>query len=337
LFMADANRGNIEGYAQRRRADIVPPNAASRSQAAREIHQRVIADQLAAQDDPHALAALARRIWRGDMIGKDAGLAREVFQRASVAGHGRAGEIHTNLLASGIAGERDWPLALRRLREEAIGTPRRRKTLSIVEGMDLTPAGNPRTVPQGQKLSDSPDVTAFPGLFSAAECHYLRQSAAPGYRPALVGDASSDRPARDPIRTAEASKFEWPIEDPAIHALNRRLAAISQTSFEQGEALQVLRYRPGQKYGRHLDFVPGTDNPRVLTALVYLNEDYGGGETAFTRVGLKVKGRTGDALIFRNACADLSPDLMSEHAGLRVTSGTKFLASRWIRDRRWVP
>jgi prolyl 4-hydroxylase len=65
--------------------------------------------------------------------------------------------------------------------------------------------------------------------------------------------------------------------------------------------------------------------------LVYLSDDYEGGETSFPHTGLSFRGRAGDALLFRNAGADGRPDPLSLHAGLPVTRGTKYLASRWIR------
>ena len=138
------------------------------------------------------------------------------------------------------------------------------------------------------------------------------------------------------VVTSDGASLQWVVEDPALHALARRLAALTGTDYDQGEALQILRYRPGQQYRPHVDWL-GEDKPRVLTALVYLNEDYEGGETAFTKAGLKVKGARGDVLVFRSVGADGAFDPMSEHAGLPVTSGTKYLASRWIRARRWVP
>jgi prolyl 4-hydroxylase len=83
-----------------------------------------------------------------------------------------------------------------------------------------------------------------------------------------------------------------------------------------------------------MDWLPGDPNPRIMTVLVWLNEGYGGGETEFVNAGLKAKGRKGDALLFRNGLPDGRVDPASEHAGLPVTSGTKLLASRWIRERR---
>ena len=94
-----------------------------------------------------------------------------------------------------------------------------------------------------------------------------------------------------------------------------------------------MRYQPGQHYRPHLDAVPGLANQRALTLLVYLNEDYDGGETRFTRLGLTHRGRKGDGLLFANCLPDGRPDPLSEHAGLAVRSGTKRIASRWIRQR----
>ncbi len=240
------------------------------------------------------------------------------------------------MLASGIAGPRDWPAAIDRLRNEARRDPRRQEALQLIERLELTPDGDPAGMPEEQSLSASPHVTLFPGLVSAEECRYLCAVAEAGYGPSVVNDASG-RTVRDPIRTSDGSTIQWLLEDPLVHAINRRLAKASRSLPECGEAMQILRYQPGQQYRTHLDFIAGAENPRVLTALIYLNEDYEGGETAFVRTALKVKGRKGDVLVFRNAGEDKRVDPLSEHAGLPVTRGTKYLASRWIRARRWVP
>lgn len=306
------------------------------SNAGRNAEAVTIISQLASGDEPFALATLAEMNWRGGMVPQDVARGRELYRRASDRGHAVAGTIWTNLLASGVAGPRDWPQALARLGGEAKRDPRRRAMLRLIDEMDLNGEGDPTRPPEGEALSASPDVTLFRQLFSAAECNYLRQAAEPGYTPSVVFDAQR-RLVRDTIRTSDGSTFHWLIENPAVHALNRRLAAISGTAYDQGEALQILRYRPGQQYRPHLDFTPAADNIRVLTVLVYLNEGYEGGETRFLKAGLDVKGRRGDAIVFRNAFPDRRPDPRSEHAGLPVTKGTKYLASRWIRERRWIP
>jgi prolyl 4-hydroxylase len=296
----------------------------------------LIFNRLAAAADPEALFMVASVKWSGVVGAADPARGRDLYRQASEAGHAESTTFFTNLLASGVAGPRDWPRAMKRLGDEARTDPRRREALALVEKMRLDADGNPRQLPEGETLSTAPAVTLFPRLFSAGECDYLRRLAEPLFQPSTVFD-SNRRLVRDPIRTSDGGTLHWLIEDPAVHALNRRLGAVTGTSAEQGEAIQILRYRPGQQYHPHLDFVRVSGNDRVLTALVYLNHDYAGGETCFVKTGLKVKGRKGDALVFRNAAPGGGPDPMSKHAGLPVSNGAKYLASRWIREKRWAP
>lgn len=301
------------------------------AQAGREAEAMAIIERLAAQGEPEALFTLADLHWRGGPVKQDFARGRELFGRASDAGHPMALRAYTNLLASGIAGSADWQGAMRRLREEARSDTRRAQMLSLIEAMDLDEQGDPGSVPAGRRLSAIPQVTLFQGAFSPAECDFLMLVAEPTYEGSLVKGDWGD--VRNEVRTSDGSTIHWLIEDPAIHAINRRLAALSGTKVEQGEALQILRYRPGQQYYPHVDWL-GEENARILTALIYLNDNYGGGETAFVKTGLKVKGRKGDALVFSSVRGDGEFEPLSEHAGLPVTSGAKYLASRWIRARR---
>ena len=203
----------------------------------------------------------------------------------------------------------------------------------VIRAMQIDGNGDPRTIPPLKQLSEEPGVWLFERAFSAAECEFLRLLAEPTYERSLVKMEGKDVP--DPIRTSDGSTIHWLIEDPATHAINRRLAAMTRTAVENGEPMQILRYRPGQQYHPHFDWL-GEANRRILTALIYLNEDYEGGETRFVKTGLIVKGRTGDVLLFRNIGKDGGLDPLSEHAGQPVTNGTKYLASRWIREARYA-
>ena len=97
------------------------------------------------------------------------------------------------------------------------------------------------------------------------------------------------------------------------------------------EATAVLHYAAGEESINHFDFVspeiPGYDEEiarngqRVLTFLVYLNDDYDGGRTDFPELGIAHKGRRGEGLFFVNALENNMPDLRTLHAGRPPTQG----------------
>jgi prolyl 4-hydroxylase len=306
------------------------------SSAGRNDEAAAIVIRLAAGGDAQALFLLGQMQWGGGIVAQDPTSARLNFDRAAAAGHPAARIVSTNLLASGIAGPRNWHAALTKLASEIPLDPRRKAQVDLLGRMAIDEDGNPQRLRSAERLSDSPSVVRFAGLLTAAECAYLIDLAQRTFAPAQIRNASGGMKL-DPIRNSDESTLHWMIEDPVVHAINRRIAAHSDSGAEQGEALQILRYKPGQQYRAHYDFNPTLDNQRVLTALTYLNHDYRGGETAFIKTGLKVRGRKGDVVLFRNCLDDGSVDPMSEHAGLPVTSGVKYLATRWIRASRMCP
>ena len=303
------------------------------AKAGRNPEAVLIMNQLAAEGDGVALFALGYWRFAGTVLPQDLAAGRDLLRRAGDAGHAMGGVFYTNLLGSGIAGPRDWAEALRRLRKEAKLEKKRKQALSLVEKMKLDGDGEPARLPPPQRLSESPHVRLVAGLFTRAECDYAVEVAEPWFEPSVVVDERTGANYRDPVRTSDGSTIHWLIEDPVLHSLNRRLAAATGTHVDQGEPLQILRYQPGQQYRKHLDHVAGRDNQRVVTALVYLNDEYAGGETRFITPGLEVRGKKGDCLVFRNTLPDGRADQDAEHAGLPVTAGVKYLASRWICER----
>jgi prolyl 4-hydroxylase len=273
----------------------------------------------------------AARLRAGDPVA-----ARVLFARAAAAGSRRAAVVYTNFVAAGVGGEADWPRAVALLRELARSARRSARELAMIEAMDLRADGSPAFVPAGKPVCERPGIVRFDGLFTPAECGYLVEAAAPMLAPAVVVDPRTGRQRLDPLRSSDSVGFTPPLENPAVHALNRRIAAASGTAPDQGEPLQILRYRPGGEYRTHFDAIPGFTNQRVMTMLVWLNQDYEGGETRFDTPGLALKGKTGDAILFRNAGPGGERDPEAAHAGLPVKAGEKLLASRWIRERRYA-
>lgn len=180
-------------------------------------------------------------------------------------------------------------------------------------------------------ISADPYIALYPGLFSPAECRYLMILGTPWLEKASV--LSLEGEARfDEVRDAFTAHIPPIAEDLVVQAVNRTIAAATGTKPGWGEPLNVLRYAPGQQYKPHHDGT-GSDNVsvRYLTALIWLNDQFEGGETDFPKINVRVRGSVGDMLVFRNVRDNGEFDERMIHAGLPVTEGVKWMASRWIR------
>lgn len=291
-------------------------------------------EQAASDGNRDAAFLLAGWHLAGQLIPRDLGRARIFYERAAELGHDQAAMIALSWQAGGTGGPADWPAAIGRLRDIA-GTNRQAETeIALIEKMDLTADGFPAADPVGETISDAPFARCFRGFASAQECDYLIAFAQPHLQPAVVGNhALTGGLVRNQVRTCQSMGFPLLGESPFIHAINRRIAAASETDVRCGEPTQVFKYAPGEEFKPHLDSSSDFENQRSWTFLVYLNDDYEGGETRFLVSGLEFKGHRGDALVFSNVDAAGNANPASEHAGLPVTKGTKWLLSRWIRAK----
>ncbi len=215
--------------------------------------------------------------------------------------------------------------------------PRAVDWASIAGRISLSPAFRQ----EAERLSESPDAILFRGAVAPELCEYAIAASMPYLGPSLVYDPKADRFLRDPLRTSATASLS-PIDlDLALIALNRLVVDAVGLPEENAEFLSVLRYTPGQLYRPHLDCIPaGADfdksGQRIRTALLYLSKDYEGGETHFLSSDLKFRGEVGDLLVFSNVDAAGEPDPASRHAGIAVTRGEKWLASKWFRNKKFL-
>ncbi len=63
-----------------------------------------------------------------------------------------------------------------------------------------------------------------------------------------------------------------------------------------------------------------------------MSDGYEGVETDFPDLGITIRGAIGDVLLFRSLDEAGRLDPRTRHAGLPVTGGVKWLATRWIRQ-----
>ena len=92
-------------------------------------------------------------------------------------------------------------------------------------------------------------------------------------------------------------------------------------SFYSTEYIQALKYSSGQNYKVHYDYVNGT--PRVISALLYLNDVSDGGETEFVHFGVKIKPKAGRLVIFPSNYA-------YAHAARPPLNNTKYVIVAWM-------
>lgn len=97
---------------------------------------------------------------------------------------------------------------------------------------------------------------------------------------------------------------------------------------EQIECVQCVRYRQGERYLPHID--NSLQTPRLTTFIVYLNDDFHGGETLFPLLGLFIAPKRGKSLRFCSADAQGRSFWASEHAGQPVINGVKYALNVWV-------
>ena len=193
------------------------------------------------------------------------------------------------------------------------------------------------------KFFDAPRVFTVDNFLPTAACQWLIAQASSRLAGARVKNPEQGGTITNDYRTNTGMGFSVLDSDVVLQLTHARIAAAIGLPVMQQEPTNVLHYAVGQEYKPHFDFIdPGEAHfagelqrlgQRLVTFLIYLNDDYEGGETAFPRLNWAFKGRAGDALIFWNVSAQGAPERNSLHSGLPPTRGEKWLLSKWVRDR----
>lgn len=186
----------------------------------------------------------------------------------------------------------------------------------------------------------SPRVGVVEGFIPPAFCKWLIERAKPKLETARLKDPTRGAGQHAAYRTNSGAGFSLLESDLILQMVNARVADTIGVPIQNHEPTNVLNYQKGEEYKPHVDFITASDanamelervGQRIATVLIYLNDDYEGGETEFPTLKWKFKGKTGDALVFWNVGPDNEPDRKTLHAGLPVKKGEKWLYSKWVR------
>jgi hypothetical protein len=305
-----------------------------------------------------ALAALGFRLLEGlnapFLPREGAGLLSDAAQR----GNAEAAAMISVLAGGGFHGPQSWPVALDYLaRSASLGGTSAQAQLRLLSGEDESTDWRRLSqsvdlaawllAPPGQLINPAPRVSVFPDLVSAPICDFIVGQSRPRLERAMVDDPETGRPIMGRTRTNRVASFGLRDTTLLYLLIQAKIAAAAGVAAAQLEAFAVLHYGVGEEASEHFDYldpqVPAyaqaiaSHGQRVATCLLYLNEGYAGGETAFPTLGVAHHGGKGEALVFASVDAAGAPDPRTLHAGRPPSSGEKWVLSQFIRDRAMAP
>ena len=188
----------------------------------------------------------------------------------------------------------------------------------------------------------SPRVVVFGNLLSDEECDEVVDLARQRLARSETVQMSTGGSEVNEARTSDGMFFNRG-ENALCKRIEARIAALLQWPVENGEGLQILRYRPGAEYKPHYDYFdpaqPGTPSilkrggQRVASVVMYLNTPDRGGATVFPDVHLDVNPVKGNAVFF--SYDRPHPMTRSLHGSTPVREGEKWVATKWLREGRF--
>ena len=198
------------------------------------------------------------------------------------------------------------------------------------------------SAPSARTVFEDPRVLVIEHCAPPEVCDWLIAQTRPRLKKAEVYDEKTARGREEEARNNSTAEFSIPESSVLIGLIRARAVAISGLPMRGLEKVSILHYAVGQQFVEHVDYlhpsVPAyareiaQHGQRAATFLLYLSDDYEGGETQFFDLDWRYKGRKGDALLFWNVDAKGAPHLRTRHAGTPTTKGEKWVLSQWLRQ-----
>jgi prolyl 4-hydroxylase len=146
------------------------------------------------------------------------------------------------------------------------------------------------------------------------------------------------------FRTSDSCNLD-PLH-PMVAGIETRICTLMGVNARHGETLQGQVYEVGQQFKPHFDYfskgapywdaMQSQGGQRSWTAMIYLNQPGAGGETHFPTASLKVSPRIGMLVLWSNMEASGVPNVSTLHEGMPVLAGTKYIVTKWFRERFWT-
>lgn len=182
------------------------------------------------------------------------------------------------------------------------------------------------------------DIQEFENFLTPEECDAIVSLAEPHLFESKVYTDS-----KDIINKTRKSKQHWlrDHQHPVVKKISIKVAKMTSTSIDNQEPLQVVKYTKGGFFNPHHDACDGTSEfcermnkdkgPRHITLLIYLNDNFEGGETEFPMISKKCIPKKGKAVLFYDTDSKGNILKKSLHGANPIKSGEKWVCNKWIK------
>ncbi len=187
--------------------------------------------------------------------------------------------------------------------------------------------------------SDKLELFQLRDFLAADSCAELVALIDAERRPSTLADHNGDAY----FRTSETCDLAPELD--VVKHLEARLLELNRIDPAHGEPVQGQRYAHGQEFKPHCDYFNpgGTDwerytsvaGQRTWTFMVYLNAVDAGGGTRFKCIGKTFQPETGKLICWNNRRLDGSGNPNTLHHGMKVRKGTKYVITKWYREKPW--
>ena len=193
-------------------------------------------------------------------------------------------------------------------------------------------------------IATDPQIVYITNFLTHEECKDIVNLAQPRLLTSTVVNTVTGAMEQHTARSSQGTYFARG-QTATISQIEQRIAAITNWPVDHGEGLQVLNYQINGEYRRHFDYfdpaLPGSNihlargGQRFATMIMYLNTPTAGGTTDFPRLDISVPAIQGAAVFFANVDDNLTVGPRSEHAGMPVLAGEKWIATKWLRANKF--
>lgn len=310
----------------------------------------------ARDDDFEAMTELGKRLIIGDRAPYLPQDGAKLLDSAARGNNADAAIRLACMTALGAYVQQNWDKALGLLVHAAkLGSDSARGQLRVLAGHDPASGGDDWLAlaqaidirswlePAPDKvLHEGPRVAYFPDFIDPQICGWLMAHMQAHLQRARIYSGAQGSDVADEMRTNSVGVLHLANIDLVNVLVQYHIAAATRLPVSNFDGPTALHYRVGEEIKDHFDYINpdipnyaqeiATRGERLITFLIYLNDDYDGGETAFPLLDVSHKGSLGEGLLFVNVGPDGKPDGRSVHAGRPPTRGEKWLLSQFVRE-----